>query len=128
MILADTVPDYSVAALKAVDAKRFQMGQPDFIVTFTEDKQEFYINGRKYEPTAGLMTDVRVGTYQRWRIVNDTLEIHPMRFLAYAVNGDSVHNPLRLETVNVPVGGSADVVMDFTNPLIKECPSFTVTF
>jgi suppressor of ftsI len=137
MVLADIVPQtspdekfHSIVAddgaptRKQVDLSRFETAQPDFVVTFTEDKHGFYINNQKYEPSNGPMTKVKVGTYQRWRIINKTREIHPMHihqvhFLAYAVNGARTENPLWLDTVNVPVGGSVDVIMDFTNPVIK---------
>jgi FtsP/CotA-like multicopper oxidase with cupredoxin domain len=89
-----------------VDFRRFEKTNPDFVVKFTEDKQGFHINSQKYEPSAEPMVRVHIGTYQHWRIINDTREIHTMHihqvhFLAFAVN--------------VPVDGSVDVVMDFTN-------------
>ena len=70
------------------------------------------------------MTTVHIGSYQHWKIVNRTRDIHPMHihqvhFLAYAVNSRPVDHPLWLDTVNVPVGGSVDVIMDFTDPVIK---------
>ena len=66
----------------------------------------------------------RVGTYEHWRIVNATAELHPMHihqvhFLAFAENEHPLANPVWLDTVNVPVGGSVDVVMDFTDPVIR---------
>ncbi len=97
---------------------------PDFIVTFTEDKNGFYINGRKFAPDASPMTSARVGTYQHWRIVNESAELHPfhihqVHFLAYAQNGAPLPNPAWLDTVNVPYAGSVDVILDFTDPVIK---------
>ena len=73
---------------------------------------------------AGPMTSVRVGTYQHWRIVNRTAELHPfhihqVHFLAYAENGVPLAHPAWLDTVNVPFGGSVDVILDFTDPIIK---------
>jgi FtsP/CotA-like multicopper oxidase with cupredoxin domain len=70
------------------------------------------------------MVRVKVGGYQHWRIVNATDELHPMHihqthFLAYAENGRPLLDPVWLDTVNVPSRGSVDVVMDFTNPVIK---------
>jgi len=84
----------------------------------------FYINGKKYEPNAAPMTRARVGTYQHWRILNSSAELHPMHihqthFLVYAEDGKQIENPVWLDTVNVPVGETVDVVMDFTNPIIK---------
>jgi suppressor of ftsI len=117
-------PDHGPATPKLVDLGRFEKTNPDFVVRFTEDKQGFYINSQKYEPSAEPMVRVHIGTYQHWRIVNDTREIHPMHihqvhFLAFATNHTSMRNPLWLDTVNVPVNGSVDVVMDFTNPVIR---------
>jgi hypothetical protein len=35
-----------------------------------------------------------------------------------------IDNPMWLDTVNVPVGGSVDVILDFTNPIIKRMSLF----
>jgi suppressor of ftsI len=109
---------------KPIDAEPLKTAQPDFTVTFTEDKNGFYINGRKYAPDARPMTSSSVGTYQHWRILNRTAELHPfhihqVHFLAYAKNGVPLAHPAWLDTVNVPYGRSVDVILDFTNPLIK---------
>jgi suppressor of ftsI len=109
---------------KSLDLRAFESSQPDFVVVFTEDKNGFYINGQKYEPNAAPMTRARIGTYQHWRVVNGSAELHPMHihqvhFLAYAENEKRLENPVWLDTVNVPVGGTVDVVMDFTNPVIR---------
>lgn len=116
--------DVRPAEYKQIDLRAFEASQPDFVVTFTEDKKGFYINGQKYAPDSPAMTRARVGTYQHWRILNQSRELHPVHihqthFLAYAENGVSVQQPVWLDTVNVPTGGSVDVVMDFTNPVIK---------
>lgn len=70
------------------------------------------------------MRVAHVGTYEHWRIVNATAELHPMHihqvhFLAFAENQRPVVDPVWLDTVNVPVGGSVDVIMDFTDPVIR---------
>jgi len=70
------------------------------------------------------MTTARVGSYQHWRILNRTAELHPfhihqVHFLAYAENDAPLAHAEWLDTVNIPVGGSADVILDFTNPIIK---------
>ena len=114
-----TPPEY-----KQIDLRAFETSQPDFVVSFTEDKNGFYINDQKYAPDSAPMTRARVGTYQHWRIFNKTRELHPMHihqahFLAYAENGAPLEHPVWLDTVNVPTGGSVDVVMDFTDPVIK---------
>src|SRR5580692_8248672 len=43
---------------------------PDFTVKFSEDKNGFYINDRKFSPDAEPMTRVKVGTYAHWRVTN----------------------------------------------------------
>jgi suppressor of ftsI len=96
----------------------------DFVVTFTEDKKGFYINGKKYGPSDPPMTSVSIGAFHHWRVVNDTHEVHPfhihqVHFLAYAVNGRRLSQPEWLDTVNVPVKGSVDLMMDFTDPIIR---------
>ena len=116
--------DQRPPAYRAIDVERFERSAPDFTVLFSEDKNGFYINGKKFESDAPPMTSARVGTYQHWRIVNATGELHPfhihqVHFLAYAENGKPLEHPEWLDTVNVPVAGSVDVVLDFTNPVIK---------
>jgi suppressor of ftsI len=96
----------------------------DFVVTFTEDKKGFYINGKKYGPSDPPMTSVSIGAFHHWRVVNDTHEVHPfhihqVHFLAYAENGRRLSQPEWLDTVNVPVEGSVDLMMDFTDPIIR---------
>jgi len=109
---------------KTLDVEPLKKTAPDFTVTFTEDKNGFYINGRKFAPDASPMTSVRVGTYQHWRIFNASAELHPfhihqVHFLAYAENGVPISHPAWLDTVNVPYRGSVDVILDFTDPVIK---------
>src|SRR5713226_879412 len=136
MVLADVRPgssappeeqkinrDLRQPEYKQIDLRAFEDSQPDFVVSFTEDKNGFYINDQKYAPESAPMARVRVGTYQHWRILNKSAELHPMHihqvhFLAYAENGVRLEQPVWLDTVNVPFGGSVDVVMDFTNPVI----------
>ena len=109
---------------KSVKLDPLKKRSPNFTVIFTEDKNGFYINSKKFAMDAEPMTTARVGTYQHWRIVNRTAELHPfhihqVHFLSYAVNGTPLAHPEWLDTVNVPVGGSVDVILDFTNPVIK---------
>jgi suppressor of ftsI len=109
---------------QSVDLQRYESSEPDFTVVFTEDENGFYINDKKYEPDAAPMTRARVGSYQHWRILNSSAELHPMHihqvhFLVFAEDGQRAEYPEWLDTVNVPVGETVDVVMDFTNPVIK---------
>jgi FtsP/CotA-like multicopper oxidase with cupredoxin domain len=116
--------DHRPPRYKPIDVGPLKKGAPNFIVTFTEDKNGFYINGRKFAPDAAPMTSAPIGTYQHWRIVNQTAELHPfhihqVHFLAYAENGVPLKRPEWLDTVNVPYRGSVDVILDFTDPVIK---------
>ncbi len=136
MVLADIVPRYASGSLanaaksslkpefKALDLTAEEKAPPQFTVTFTEDKKGFYINGKKFTPDAAPMVRAKVGSFQHWRIVNATGELHPMHihqvhFLAYAENDKPIADPVWLDTVNVPYGGSVDVIMDFTDPVIR---------
>jgi suppressor of ftsI len=97
---------------------------PDFTVTFTEDKNGFYINGKKFGMADPPMVTVATGTYRHWRVVNATNELHPfhihqVHFLFYSQNRHRVSQPEWLDTVNVPVKGSVDLMMDFTDPIIR---------
>ncbi|QNI37989.1 multicopper oxidase family protein [Edaphobacter albus] len=97
---------------------------PDYTVRFTEDKHGFYINDRKYGPNDPPMTTASIGSYYHWRVVNSTREVHPfhihqVHFLVYSRNDQSMKQPVWLDTVNVPVGESLDIVMDFTDPIIR---------
>jgi FtsP/CotA-like multicopper oxidase with cupredoxin domain len=137
MILADVVPGVPATPLipksrraldpppyRVVDLQAEEKSDPAFVATFTEDKKGFYINGQLYKPDSAPMREAHVGTYEHWRIVNATKELHPMHihqvhFLAFEENQRPVKDPVWLDTVNVPVGGSVDVVMDFTDPVIR---------
>ncbi len=136
MVLADIVPRAAASPtpkelessrkpdLKTSDLPAEEKAPPRFIVTFTEDKKGFYINGEKFAPDAAPMVRAKIGTLQHWRIVNATGELHPMHihqvhFLAYAENDRLKAEPMWLDTVNVPYGGSVDVIMDFTDPVIR---------
>ncbi len=136
MVLADIVPKSASRAtakisesslkpeLKSLDLTAEEKTAPRFTVIFTEDKNGFYINGDKFAPNAPPMVHAKVGTFQHWKIVNASSELHPMHihqvhFLPYAENDMPIANPLWLDTVNVPYGGSVDVIMDFTDPVIR---------
>jgi FtsP/CotA-like multicopper oxidase with cupredoxin domain len=103
---------------------RVENSTPDFIVSFTEDKNGFYINGRKFTMSDPPMTTVSVGAFHHWRVTNNTHEVHPfhihqVHFLIYARNGVRLKQPQWLDTVNVPVEGNVDLMMDFTDPIIR---------
>jgi FtsP/CotA-like multicopper oxidase with cupredoxin domain len=136
MVLADIVPRPAAEStpkvlessrkpdFKTLDLAAEEKAPPRFIVTFTEDKKGSYINGEKFAPDAGPMVRAKIGALQHWRIVNATGELHPMHihqvhFLAYAENDRPLAEPMWLDTVNVPYGASVDLIMDFTDPVIR---------
>jgi FtsP/CotA-like multicopper oxidase with cupredoxin domain len=97
---------------------------PSFTTRFTEDKQGFYINGKSFSLMSDPMVRVRIGGYRHWRVVNRTREVHPfhihqVHFLFFARNGKRQRQPEWLDTVNVPVEGSVDLIMDFSDPIIR---------
>jgi FtsP/CotA-like multicopper oxidase with cupredoxin domain len=115
-------PVYAKFSAKVLE--RVEASKPRFVVNFTEDTQGFYINGQKFEMTAGPMLTVDIGSLQHWRVTNPTREVHPfhihqVHFLAYAVGEKPVKDPIWVDTVNVPYGSSIDLVMDFTDPIIR---------
>ena len=100
--------------------------QADFIVTFTEDKNGFYINGQKFSVAGGPLLRVKVridatlANRERYKRATSIFRIHQVHFLAYAENGAPLAKPEWLDTVNVPYdNGTVDLVMDFTDPMIK---------
>src|SRR3984885_10059306 len=110
------IPSSKLAALK-------QSG-PDFSVIFTEDKHGFYINDKKYEPNASPMITVPVGAYHHWSVVNRSHEVHPfhihqVHFQMYAKDGVALHPAEWFDTVNVEPGSTVDMIMDFTDPIIR---------
>ena len=137
MILADVVSgragtspqrvpivDVRPATYQVVDLDRVKAADPHFVMVFSEDKNGFYINDRKFTPDAEPMVRATVGEYQHWRVVNATRELHPMHihqvhFLAFLENDRPLPEEEWLDTINVPVGGAVEVIMDFTDPVIR---------
>ena len=139
MVLADIVPrsgrgdlramvqDSGTPVYESVPAAATHAAEdaePQFTAVFTEDKSGFYINGKKFEMDSPPMLTVDIGSYQHWRVLNRTSEVHPfhihqVHFLVYAVNGKPLQQTEWLDTANVPVEGSIDLVMDFTDPIIR---------
>src|SRR6202007_236850 len=89
MVLADAVtapassPTAGIASAepppisKKIDVSAEERALPRFTVKFTEDKNGFYVNGAKFAADAEPMARVKIGSYQHWRIVNATDELHP---------------------------------------------------
>jgi FtsP/CotA-like multicopper oxidase with cupredoxin domain len=121
---ATAVVSEAPASFKVVDLERMKREPPKFVAAFTEDRNGFYINAQKYAADLPPMVRARVGGYEHWRILNNTRELHPMHihqahFLAFLENDRPLSDPEWLDTVNVRVGGSVDVIMDFTDPIIR---------
>jgi FtsP/CotA-like multicopper oxidase with cupredoxin domain len=125
---AHTVPRTSGAPIyrefRTHELKKLKSSRPEFTVVFTEDKNGFYINDKKFTMDSAPMLTVRVGSMQHWQVINSTTELHPfhihqVHFLVYAVNGVPLESPDWLDTVNVPYGGTVDLIMDFTDPIIR---------
>ena len=136
MVLADIVPRSTAESpgkaaesplkpeFQTLDLAAEEKAPPRFTVVFTEDTNGFYINDKKFASDAAPIVRAKVGSFQHWRVVNATREQHPMHihqvhFLAYAENDKPIANPVWLDTVNVPYGGNVDVIMDFTDPVIR---------
>jgi suppressor of ftsI len=110
--------------LPTVRLAGLEQSPTQFVVVFTEDKNGFYINDKKYLPDGSPMVTVNIGGYRHWQVLNKTHEVHPfhihqVHFLVYRQNGTKIPQPEWLDTVNVPVEGSLDVIMDFTDPIIR---------
>ncbi len=139
MVLADLVPRTAKAPVhplvkdtgrpvyKDISQKILlpvEQSEPHFTAVFTEDKHGFYINNQKFMMHDPPMVTEQVGFYRHWRVVNNTNEVHPfhihqVHFLVYQNNGKPLSPPVWLDTVNVAPHGSIDVVMDFTDPIIR---------
>jgi suppressor of ftsI len=137
MVLADVAVSRSAPAIpkqnptinakptvNVVEVESIEQQPPSFVAVFTEGDRKFYINEHLFSLDDKPMVRVKVGQFQHWKILNKTREIHPMHihqahFLAFMENDRPISDPYWLDTVNVPIGGSVDVVMDFTNPVIR---------
>jgi FtsP/CotA-like multicopper oxidase with cupredoxin domain len=122
-VVSQTPPLYR--PLSAAFLAKYESRAPDYTVRFNENSQgSYFINRRKYSPEDGPMTTVQIGDYQHWHVLNDTSELHPfhihqIHFFAYKTNGKAEVQPEWLDTVNVPAKGSVDLIMDFTDPIIR---------
>jgi FtsP/CotA-like multicopper oxidase with cupredoxin domain len=122
LVTAPGRPIYRPIAASKLAA--LEQSKAEFSVVFTEDKQGFYINGQKYAPDAKPMITVPVGAYHHWSVVNRSHEVHPfhihqVHFLAYANDGVRLRPADWLDTVNVAPGATLDMIMDFTDPIIR---------
>ena len=103
---------------------QLERSAPDFTVKFSEDKKGFYLNDRSFAQDDEPMTRAKVGTYAHWRVTNSTDEIHPfhihqVHFLVYGRGGAHLCRPEWVDTVNLAPNESLDLIMDFTDPIIR---------
>ena len=102
-------------------------------VVFNEDDNAMYINGQAFWPGAAPMFTVRVGTIERWNVVNITQEVHDFHmhqthFYVEQINGVKVPHPVWADSVVIPrrtpgangswTPGSLTMVVDFRPPVI----------
>jgi hypothetical protein len=116
------------ALYELVDVEPLKKGAPNFIVRFTEDKNGFYIHGRKFEPAAGPTTSARIGTYQRVLSANP-----PNRILSAYTRSTSllVRKTVSrsrilqwLDTINVLMAALWMSSLDLPAPVTKGMPTF----
>jgi FtsP/CotA-like multicopper oxidase with cupredoxin domain len=105
------------------------------LVRFSEDQVGyFYINGQRFSLKAPPMFVVHVGTVERWRIENETNQIHDfhlhqVHFVVESENGVAPAHPFWRDSVVVPprhkradgtwVPGAIELIADFRNPIIR---------
>jgi suppressor of ftsI len=125
--IASVTPSTGKAVYKTLSptlVRTLESSEPNFTVKFSEHMHAFYVNDKKYSPTDGPMLTVKVGHYVHWRVVNQSHEMHPfhihqVHFLVYQENDKKADQPEWLDTVNVAPEGSVDLIMDFTDPIIR---------
>jgi suppressor of ftsI len=103
-------------------------------VTFTEDGDGYYINGKRFDmKSMEPMFTVQSGTLEEWTVNNDTdeihaLHIHQVHFTVTKINGKPIGLHYWCDTAIVPpmqhIGkqsrpGSITILVDFRNPVIK---------
>jgi suppressor of ftsI len=124
---ASVTPSTGKAVYKTLSptlVRTLESSEPSFTVKFSEYMHVFYLNDKKYSPTDGPMLTVKVGHYVHWRVVNQSHEMHPfhihqVHFLVYQENDKKAAQPEWLDTVNVAPEGSVDLIMDFSDPIIR---------
>ena len=98
--------------------------------TQTADASKFMINDKVYDMDR-IDTQVKLGTYEEWTIVNDSLELHTFHihqtdYLVTAIDGEPVTMNHTQDTLNLPYKGTAStaiphsvtIKIPFVNPAI----------
>ncbi len=116
----------------ALPAKRTGPNQPldmrtlktdnERTIVFDETDNDFRVNNAVF---VGSRIDTRVafGTVERWKIVNATAELHAFHihqtdFQVVAINGKEQEFTGHLDTVTVPIYGSVEIMLAFTEPCV----------
>jgi suppressor of ftsI len=76
-------------------------------VIFSEGASHFFLNGKIFKPNDPPMFTVKVGSVEKWRLINVTKEIHDfhihqIHFLVIEVNGVKIEHPHWADTVIIP--------------------------
>jgi suppressor of ftsI len=102
-------------------------------VVFSEGPKYFFLNGKRFKPNAPPMFTVKLGTVEKWRLINVTKEIHDfhihqIHFLIIEINGRKVEHPHWVDSFIVPhrhtygkngTPGWVVALMDFRDANIK---------
>jgi suppressor of ftsI len=81
------------------------------------------INDTPFDPDVVNVT-VKLGTLEKWTIVNTTTDIHPFHihindFQVTAINGEDVDAPSLADVVSVPANGSVEILHRFEDYIGK---------
>jgi FtsP/CotA-like multicopper oxidase with cupredoxin domain len=84
---------------------------------FADAFPNFTINGQAFDPNR-IDDTAKLGTVERWRLINDSLEEHPFHmhidyFQVVAIDGKPYDANGFQDTVIIPKGGSATILIDF---------------
>jgi suppressor of ftsI len=102
-------------------------------IVFTENASGFFINGKKYRMQDPPAIVARAGTIESWTLLNQTDEvhdfhIHQVHFAVETIDGKPIAPLHWVDTVTVPpkhythvsaTPGSATLLMDFRNPIVR---------
>jgi suppressor of ftsI len=126
----------STTAASASSVTVVRTGAPSIrrIVTFSEDSDGYYINGKRFDMNSMRpMFTAHSGTLEEWTVNNNTdeihaLHIHQVHFAVEKINGKTLALPYWCDTAIVPPvrhagknsrPGSITILVDFRNPVIK---------
>jgi FtsP/CotA-like multicopper oxidase with cupredoxin domain len=103
-------------------------------ISFQEDDNGFYLNGKQYDPAGPASIVAQSGTVEEWTLENDTQEVHAfhlhqVHFVVESVNGVTQPNQYWRDTFDIPPEGVGvqgqlhpsltKVLVDFRDPVIR---------